>query len=250
MPCKEQKTKKYQSRPSPPFPAQECKGVIKKGKDGTYVSKADRRGIYKWVKMGKTTGNTTGNTTGKTSNKTQKRKGKSYDIHDNGSRPFRVYVDGSTVSIYQANRDHTGWIIDGFDTMFRTMKVKKVYLGGKKSQLGNSIVIHLSGNHYMYIGHEIYEFEMEDDIDSYFSLIGNSDVPYPVLLGTTYVYFMLDHCYVSRNEFDPTMTNAEWEDAYARYYGFTDPMTGNPSEHKKTMKGKKMKGFHMIVKRK
>ena len=49
--CIEQKTKKYRSRGSPPYSAMDCKDLIKKGNDGaTYVSKPDKRGIYRWVK--------------------------------------------------------------------------------------------------------------------------------------------------------------------------------------------------------
>ena len=49
--CIEQKTKKYRSRSSPPYSAMDCKGSSKKGNDGTtYVSKPDKRGIYRWVK--------------------------------------------------------------------------------------------------------------------------------------------------------------------------------------------------------
>lgn len=241
MSCKELKTKKYQTRKSPAFSAQACKGLTKKGKDGTYLSKADKRGIYKWVKA---------NTT--SIRNTQKRKGKVYDVLDNGARPYRVYVDGSTISIYigKRNNDYTY----DYDKLFRTIKVKQVHLGGKKSQLGNSILVHVSGNKYLYIGHEIYEFQMEDKVDTYFSIVGNSDVPYPVLLGTENAYFMLDHCYVPRSEFDPKMTKAQWEDAYQRYYGYADPMTGEkPSKGIRgddmEKKCKKMKGFHMVVKR-
>ena len=51
--CIEQKTKKYRSRGSPPYSAMDCKGSSKKGNDGaTYVSKPDKRGIYRWVKSG------------------------------------------------------------------------------------------------------------------------------------------------------------------------------------------------------
>jgi len=241
MSCKEQKTKKYQTRKSPAFPAQACKGLTKKGKDGDYVSKADSRGIFRWVK-----------TDGKVNRSTRKRTGKFYDIHDNGSRPYRVYVDSSTVSIYKGklNSDDTY----DYDQLIRTIKAKEVHLGGKKSQRGNSILVHLSGNNYLYIGHEIYEFQMEDEVDAYFSFVGNSDVPYPVLLGTKYAYFMLDHCYVPRTEFDPKMKKAEWEYAYYRYYGFTNPMTGEKPSKGVQIQGlekkcKKMKGFHIVVKR-
>lgn len=48
--CNEQKTKKYRSRASPPYSAMDCKGLTKLGNDGsTYVSKPDKRGIYRWV---------------------------------------------------------------------------------------------------------------------------------------------------------------------------------------------------------
>ena len=49
MSCKQVTDKKYQTRKSPPFHAGDCKGVEKKGKNGTYVSKADARGVYKWI---------------------------------------------------------------------------------------------------------------------------------------------------------------------------------------------------------
>lgn len=222
MKCIEVQSSKYQTRKSPAFHAGECKGTRKKGKDGMYVSKADKRGIYKWIKV-------------------EKQKGKSYDIHDNGARPFRVLIDGSNVHIYTLQDDK----------LLRTVIAKKVYLGGEKRDRGNSIVLHLSGKKYMHIGCEIYEFHMEDEVDSYFSLIGNSDTPYPVLLGTQYVYFMLDHCYVPRTSFSSSMTQTDWKDAYSRYYGWIDPITGKKSSglEKNGLErySKKMKGFHLIT---
>ena len=66
--CIEQKTKKYRSRGSPPYSAMDCKGSSKKGNDGaTYVSKQDKRGIYRWVKG-------VGGAVGIPKNKTIKRK--------------------------------------------------------------------------------------------------------------------------------------------------------------------------------
>ena len=66
--CIEQKTKKYRSRGSPPYSAMDCKDLMKKGNDGaTYVSKPDKRGIYRWVKG-------VGGAVGIPKNKTIKRK--------------------------------------------------------------------------------------------------------------------------------------------------------------------------------
>jgi hypothetical protein len=217
--------------------------MTKKGKDGSYVSRANKRGIYTWVRIG-------------TSRLTRKAaKGKHYDTHDNGGRPYRVYVDGSKVSIYSLLEDSQE------DKLIKSLTVKEVYIGkstGKadgadhrpseaKQFLGNSILLHVSGKKYMFIGHKMYEFDMEDAVDSYFSKIGRNDVPYPVLLGTQNVYFMLDYTYVPRSAF-PTLKPVEWEDAYSYYYGHVDPVTGKQPNQSKNhgleKQAKKMKGLH------
>ena len=49
--CVKLDTKKYKTRDSPPYSAMDCKGAKLLGNDGQqYVSKADKNGIYKWVK--------------------------------------------------------------------------------------------------------------------------------------------------------------------------------------------------------
>ena len=203
--CTEMKSAKYQTRKSPPFHAADCKGTMKNGKDGAYVAQADKRGVYKWVKTGK-----------------------SYDVHDNGGRPFRVTVRGLTVSVYKGTfADETY----AYDQLIRTAKVKRIYLGKDGAAVGNSVLLHLSGNKYMYVGSEIYEFQMDDAVTAYFSLIGNSDVPYPVLLGDTNVYFMLDRTYVPRSSFPPEMK--DWKNAYNWYYNGIEQKKGLSAQAKK-----------------
>ena len=250
--------KKYQTRKSPAFHAKDCKNVVKKGKDGNYISKPDSKGIYKWVKI------STGD------NNTRKIKGKAYYIHDNGGRPFKVVIDGKTVNIYKNTAKYPD--PDTYDTLVTTVKAKEVYIGkslGKshmsdhtpaqaKDFIGNSILLELSAKKYMHIGREIYTFETEDSIESYYSLVGNNDVPYPIALGTENIYFMLDHTYVKREMVGfPKMKEVDWEGVYDMYYGFRDPVSGNTTEHIKDKKdivklednAKKMKGHHVVHKR-
>lgn len=241
MSCLEIKTAKYQTRKSPPFHAKDCKDLTKKGKDGNYVSKKDARGVYKWVKA----------SAGKHTTRKAPKGTHVYHTHFNGARPFRVEVSGKKVEIYK-------------DTaLVKKLTVHEVHCG---TAIGNSILLHLSGKKYMFIGHEIYEFTMEDEFDAYYSIIGNNDVPYPVLLGSKYVYFMLehDHAYIPRDLFKVKMNAAEWADAYAYYYGHKDLETGKslscfslkPSERSACKKQKnliqksqkKMKGYKQIVK--
>jgi len=225
MPCSEVKTDKYQTRKSPPFHAKDCKDLTKKGKDGTYISKADSRGVYKWVKASAT----------RKVSKSQKGT-KMYLIHDNGARPYRVEVSGKIVEIYKGEYRK----IDGktdydnmdYNTLIKKLTIKDIHVG--KSDcipaadgcgadfIGNTILLHISGNKYIHVGRDIYEFTIDDDFDAYYSLIGNNDVPYPVLLGTKNVYFMLDYSYYPRELFKGKMTSAEWADAYQYYYGYKD----------------------------
>jgi len=257
MVCKEIMDKKYQTRKSPAFHAKDCKDTVKKGKDGNYMSKPDSNGIYKWVKIS-------------TSDQTRKIKGKAYYIHDNGGRPFKVIIDSNKVYIYKNTAKYPD--PEKYDALVKSLNPKEIWIGKSSGKsymsdhspaeandfIGNSILLELSSKKYMYIGTEIYTFETEDKIESYYSLIGNNDVPYPIALGTDNVYFMLDHTYVKRHMIlYPKMKEVDWEGAYAMYYGFRDPVSGNMTEGMEDEKkkvnleqhSKKMKGVHIVQKR-
>lgn len=257
MPCKEVKSQKYQTRKSPPFHAGDCKDLTQKGNDGDYLSKPDANGVYKWVKVN----------AGK--NKTRKLpKGvKSYFIHDNGGRPFRVEVSGKNVEIYYGSPAKLPNGTSNYDTLdysnlVKKLTVKEIYVGQSNCisapntcgafGKGNTVLLHVSRNKYIFVGESIYEFTMDDEVDKYYSLIGNNDVPYPVLLGTKNVYFMLDREMIPREVFKVNMSNVEWADAYQYFYGFKDFETGeeiNCGLKCRHMHRRKMKGIKIIRKR-
>ena len=258
--CVEIKTSKYQTRKSPAFHAKDCKELTKKGKDGEYISKKDARGIYKWVKV----------------NATRKIKGKHYDIHDNGGRPFRVVVSDhgakdKKVAIYKDVNAGTLKEEADYSKLVKELTVKEVFVGKSTGNargsdhrpdeshlfVGNSILLHVSGNKYMHVGSTIYEFQMDDKVDHYFSMVGRNDVPYPVLLGTENVYFMLegDRCYLPREMLPANLSKAQWEDCYTYFYGWTNPVDGTHRTDQERKKesleqyAKKMKGYRLIQKR-
>jgi hypothetical protein len=52
--CIKIKTNKYSFRNAPPYPANKCKSIKKKGNDGKlYLSQPDKKGTYKWVHINK-----------------------------------------------------------------------------------------------------------------------------------------------------------------------------------------------------
>lgn len=164
-------------------------------------------------------------------NKTRKNKSKKmsnttrYEIHDNGGRPFIVEDFGDHVGVYaqefNMNTDQYEEPVKLFDK-----KYKKIYVGDKPkwqhpgnwlpSFKGNSILLELTGNTYLYIGSEIYEFNpvSGDKIVEYWSEVGNSDVPYPFAVGKTHVYILIDgeHMTVPIDYFNLN------EDIYNQYY--------------------------------
>jgi hypothetical protein len=164
--------------------------------------------------------------------KTRRSKGKTYDIHDNGGRPFFVTVQGDSVTV-EKNMDKYEMKDGVFVTLQKPrkklleMKVDHVFVG-KKSPTGgydglkpseaegNSILVK-KGSKYIYIGHEIYEFSPVegDTIEAYYSDIGNSDVPYPYAVGKTHVYILLEKAAVDKSFFDMK------KGIYDQYYNAT-----------------------------
>jgi hypothetical protein len=163
---------------------------------------------------------------------------KTYEIHDNGGRPFVVTIEDRTVTV-EKQKEEEGEVQSRKKLFAKT--VDEVFLGKKSpkggydglnpSQAeGNSILLH-HGAKYIYIGSEIYEFSpvKGDTIEAYYSDIGNSDVPYPYAIGKTHVYIMLEKVAVEKSFFDMK------RDIYHQYYSATTylPMClkghGNPA---------------------
>lgn len=250
MDCKEVKSTKYQTRKSPAYHAGECKGETKKGKDGDYVSSPNGRGVYRWIKTRKQNAN--------------RKFKKSYHILDNGTDQFRVEINGKSVEIYNAVIVGEDWGDVDYKELVKKLTVEGIYPGKvptdeemndparwyEDGDEGNSVVLHVKGNTYMFVGKGIYQFTMEDDVDAFYSYVGSNQVPYPVLLGSKYVYFMLDHTYVPRSLFPETMNKKEWADGYSYYYGMKSIKTGESlPKRKKQIKNESiqpMKGFKII----
>ena len=160
-------------------------------------------------------------------NKSEKRR---YETHHNGGRPFFVEIDGKNVTV--SKNMNTFKLVKGKFVDVEappkhlfTKKATEIFIGKKSpgggydglkpsEAEGNSILLKLGANKYMFIGHEIYEFEpvAGDTIESYYSNIGNSDVPYPYAIGKTHVYIMLDKEAVEKSYFDMK------KDIYEQFY--------------------------------
>ncbi len=212
--CKKQTAKKYTTRGSPPFSAQDCKGETKKGNDGKdYKSVPDMRGIYRWIKATAST------------KATRKMKGiKTYEIHDNRGRPFVAEDHKKSLIVYSQTYD------DVTDKYSRSKEVLNtpyttLFVGTDPLHFssmwqanfrGNSLLVHVKGSEYIFIGWKIFSFKTigGEKISTYHSPVGNNDVPYPYALGEHYVYLFIEEVYVPKESIDLK------RDPYAQYYGF------------------------------
>ena len=181
--------KKYASRPGPPYHAGDCMDMTKKGNDGAdYVSKEGSNGVYRWVKGA-----------GAQPTRKAKKGVKTYKIHDNGSVPFLVEDDGKKIVVfrqtYDIDTDTTSLGKKVFESPYKKLfpgkDPLKISWGG--SDTGNTVLAQISTNKFVFIGDGAYSFELVDGDEPvlYSSPVGNSDVPYPYLIGKKYTYLLL-----------------------------------------------------------
>ena len=149
-----------------------------------------------------------------------------YKIHDNGGRPFTVAVDNSQkkLSIFEHPYDFKTWQ-ELPQKHFKDYAFKQIWIGEDIFHFGradwdpkwkgNSILAQLSANRFLFIGWEIYEFTLMpgDAPVAYSSYVGNSDVPYPYLVGKTHTYLMIEDVAIPNEVLDLK------QDAYGQYYG-------------------------------
>jgi hypothetical protein len=139
-----------------------------------------------------------------------------YLIHDNGGRPFKVTVTRTHFSVYtQTNSDS---LTNSYDkVVIKPTKYKRIFVGrcpnghGNKFD-GNSILVHVSGRTYIFIGWRIYKLSIKDAIVGYKSPVFGSDVAYPYAYGQKNTYLLLEATYIPNDMLKD-------KDPYNQFYG-------------------------------
>ena len=124
---------------------------------------------------------------------------KIYNIYDNGGVPFKCKVlpKDNKIEIFKAIYDiEEGELIEYKYVLSRYYE--KIFIGDDPLDfsgegynddfIGNSILIKMLNGKYMYIGSEIYEFNTDEEIVTFYSYVGNSGIPYPFAMGKKYTY--------------------------------------------------------------
>ena len=173
---------------------------------------------------------------------------KCYFVHDNGGKPFKVcnYNDNSISVFINQHELKIGDYDEEIDRvenktfttdresevwkLWKSFSYQKIwipkytdqYITDKKSGLGNSILIEIADNKYIYIGHKILEFSTKIPILDYQSPIGNSDSPYPYArTSDSYIVFLPSNRSKSKVQIEldeMETTDKTSVDPYQKYY--------------------------------
>ena len=118
-------------------------------------------------------------------------------IQHNYQSKYLVIIDGD-VYVYKYENCK-------FDQPFLSFKPKHIFIGKSKvcamTQFsgavdspdfdGNTLLIQVEDDEYIHIsGLEVFKFKTDDKIIEYISLTGNNMVPYPIVVGERYTYFL------------------------------------------------------------
>ncbi len=151
-----------------------------------------------------------------------------YKIHDNGGRPFKfVHSRGGIITIFKRERSKTLKDENGYQKRIYVTPIYKCdnfmgyWVGYDESYnfRGNTILIKLNKNTFVWVGQFIYQFEIEDDeIIDYVSPVGGSDVPYAIALGKNYLYFLRREQKVRREDFKGEVTYKDGHDIYRDFF--------------------------------
>lgn len=147
------------------------------------------------------------------SGKTQRwNKATDHFTHDNGARPFYFKVKNGHLTVLQGKFDKESEPI--YDKLVLSLpKYKHIWIGANTGKYankregeckGNSLLVNVKNNEYIYIGNRIFKFTTIDKIKEFHGIMGNSDVPYPIAIGTKNTYFFTtttpDGCKLIPNE--------------------------------------------------
>jgi hypothetical protein len=130
-----------------------------------------------------------------------------YFIHDNGGTPFRVAIDEqakrAVVYQYDYDQSYESGNSTSSEPVILDTQFEQVFLGGPLPEhliadgddfeWGNSILLHITGAKYIFIGMYIYEFESPEPIVEFISPIGNNDVPYPFARSANETFLMIEN---------------------------------------------------------
>ena len=143
-----------------------------------------------------------------------------YNIHDNGGRPFKVHIIDDIAKIFYHRKLLLQYeITKPFIGKSPKNKMTIYHDSYGKNYDGNTILLHLMENKYIFIGPSIYSFDSYDTIVEYISPVGRNDVAYPYAVDKSgNIYLMVENTVIMNISNNIINNIADIEDPYINYY--------------------------------
>ncbi len=159
---------------------------------------------------------------------------KQYTILDNGGRPFKVHVYNNNhlqVFTHEELDDFFQFEDPKYNILVYETDFINIFIGQHPVSMkiyddnydlsfeGNSILVEIDNNTYIFIGINIFKFNSLCKINYYLSIIGNSSVPYPYAIDEqNNIYLMIENTIMipENNTFEYIKKKG---DPYMFYYG-------------------------------
>ena len=161
-----------------------------------------------------------------------------YNIHFNWSTPFEVVANIDGINIYYNETRELIMKITNFVGFWAGYD-------SEHKQHGNSILVMLTNHNYIYIGNVIYKFMMNDEILDYYSSIDNNDIPNPLAVGSTNLYFLSVPASVDEKWFERKICPSN---TLALYFDFFEKRSKSKQLNHKMIASRVLKrsGFQLI----
>jgi hypothetical protein len=126
-----------------------------------------------------------------------------YYTHSNYNHPYKVIINNKNlVRVFKS------------DICILNVFPQEIFIGKSDQFDGNTILLKMNNTTYIYIGCKIMSFITDYQIISYYSPVGNNDVPYPYAIDSQNNYYLIIENVILKNSNELINNN----DPYEYYY--------------------------------
>ena len=125
-----------------------------------------------------------------------------YYTHWNGERPFKVAINGNSVSISEIDYDDCLVDSDDENNNFDESEIYnythvvsykncgRIFIGNEQDEVGNTVIFEIAPLKYVCVWSSVFEFTTIEQVEKYSSKIMDNDIPFPYAITENYVYLI------------------------------------------------------------
>ncbi len=121
-----------------------------------------------------------------------------YCIQDNGGMPYKVVANPKFIAIFDNETRKKLFHYENIDGYWPGIDISSPGLDG------NTVLIKITDYKYVLVAAQIYEFETDDKIIDFASLLGSSSITWPVGFGEDNIYLFSYRSYMDKKYFEDT----------------------------------------------